>query len=511
MIKNLNNHIKIIINYFNIGDLDKVFELSKNVLKSDPENDFILNLVGLSYQKLKSFYKAENFFIRAITTNRRNINAVTNIANNYKYILNYKKSEEYYKLALELNSNHVVALLNYGNLKFLTGKYDEALNLLKRAETLNNTLIPVQVNLAIIYQSLGSFEEAINCLRKINELDPKFTRADKMKSMLINYNEQTEHLKEMEKKIAELDLTDGQKVYLFFAISKAYEDKKNYKEAFNFMKKGNDLKYKLSNQNIKLELDKSKKIKQIFLNYKFEYKSINKDEKTPIFIIGLPRSGTSLLEQIISSHNKVTSLGEINIFNNIANNEFLEKKTYDNFNINLVNKSNLREKYLEIIDCFDLKTNFYTDKTLLNFNWIGMIKICFPAAKIIHSKRDKKDNLLSIYKNLFDHEGGWCYNEKALIQYYKNYVNMISFWKGLFDEEIYEIEYEELIKNPKSNIENLLKFCNLEWNDKCLDFKNNKSAINTLSVKQARNGLYNSSINSFSNYANFDKELFKEL
>jgi len=511
MVKNLNNQIKIILNYFNSGNFDKVFELSKNILKNDPENDFILNLVGLSYQKLQNFHKAEDFFIKAILINKKNINAVTNIANNYKYILNYRKSEEYYKFALDINSNHVIALINFGNLKFLTAKYDEAVNLLKKAETLNNKLVPTLVNLAIVYQSLGNFDEAINYLDKINKLDPTFTRADKMKSMLINYNEQKNHLKEMKQKIVELDLGEAQQVYLFFAISKAYEDQKNYKDAFDFMKKGNDLKYKISNQNIKIELDKSKKIKKVFANYKFDNNAINTDEKTPIFIIGLPRSGTSLIEQIVAAHVEVTGLGEINVFNNIVNKEFLEKKTYDNLNFNLVNISYIREKFLEIIKCFNLQTNFFTDKTLLNFNWIGMIKICFPNAKIIHCKRNNKDNLLSIYKNLFDHEGSWCYNEKDLVEYYKNYIDIMRFWKKLFNEEIYDIEYEKLIKNPKPNIESLLKFCNLEWDDKCLDFKSNKSAINTLSVKQARSGMYNTSINSFSNYSNINKELFKEL
>jgi len=509
MVKNLNNQIKIVINYFNSGNFNKVFELSNNILKNDPENDFILNLVGLSYQKLQNFHKAENFFIKAIRINKKNINAATNIANNYKYILNYKKSEEYYKFALNINSNHIIALINFGNLKFLTAKYKEALNLLKKAETLNDKLIPVQINLAIVYQSLGNFEESIKCLEKINELDPTFTRADKMKSMLINYNEQAEHVEEMKKKIKELDLTDTQKIYLFFALSKAYEDKKNYKDAFDFIKKGNDLKYKISNQH--MELDKTKKIKKAFSSYKFENHINSESKKKPIFIIGLPRSGTSLLEQIISAHSEVTGLGEINIFNNIANNEFLKKKIYDNFNLNLVDKSNLRLRYLEIIECFDLKTNYFTDKTLLNFNWIGVIKSVFPNATIIHCKRNNKDNLLSIYKNLFDHEGSWCYNEKALTKYYKNYIDIITFWKNLFGEEIYEIEYEKLIKDPKQNIENLLKFCNLEWDNRCLDFKNNKTAINTLSVKQARSGLYNTSINSFGNYAHLGKELFKDL
>jgi len=511
MIKNLKNQIQIIVNYFNSGEFYKVLELSNNILKKNPENDFILNIVGLCYQKLQDFSRAEDFFSRAISINKKNINAITNVANNYKYTLDYKKSEKYYKLALEINSNHAVALINFGNLKFITGKYDEALDLIKKAEILSETLIPVQVNLAIIYQSIGNFDQALNSLEKINKLDATFTKADKMKSVLIDYNNQSIHLNEMRQKLEELKLNDTQKVFLFFAISKAYEDKKNYENAYHFMKKGNNLKYKNSKKNIKIELNKSERLKKIFLSYKHIKHSENLSKKIPIFIIGLPRSGTSLVEQIISSHNDVKGLGELNIFNNLANNEFLKKNTYENLNLNSIDITILKRKYFDVINCFDLQSSFFTDKTLLNFNWIGMIKICFPNSKIIHCKRNKKDNLLSIYKNLFDHEGSWCYNEKDLVQYYKNYINIIEFWKNLFGNEIYEIEYEELIQNPKPNIESLLSFCNLSWDENCLNFKNNKSVINTLSVKQARTGIYKTSINSFDNYVNLDKELFKDL
>jgi len=329
--------------------------------------------------------------------------------------------------------------------------------------------------------------------------------------MLINYNAQSEHMEEMKQKIKKFDLTDTQKIYLFFAISKAHEDQKNYKDAFDFIKKGNELKYKISNQNIKLELDKSKKIKKVFANYKFNNNSLNTGEKTPIFIIGLPRSGTSLIEQIVSAHSQVTGLGEINIFNNITNNEFLEKQTYDNCNINLVNTTNLKKKYKEIVECFDLKTNFFTDKTLLNFNWIGMIKLCFPNAKIIHCKRNKKDNLLSIFKNLFDHEGVWCYNEKTLIQYYKNYIDIITFWKKLFGKEIYEIEYENLINNNETEIRNLIDYCDLEWNDKCLNFYQNKNVVKTLSTNQVRQPIYNTSLNSWKKYEKYLEPLIESL
>ena len=146
-----------------------------------------------------------------------------------------------------------------------------------------------------------------------------------MKSVLVNYKKEDGHLKDMKSKLDSLDLNDDQKIYLYFGISKAFEDCKNFEESFKYIQLGNNLKFKNSNYNIKFDTDKIEKIQKIFDKIDFDYLS-NTDEKLkPIFIIGMPRSGTSLVEQIISSHHKVQGLGELNFFNNVANKEFLEK------------------------------------------------------------------------------------------------------------------------------------------------------------------------------------------
>jgi len=361
------------------------------------------------------------------------------------------------------------------------------------------------------FLSLGDFKNALKHLDQINDLDPTFTRSDKMKSVLVNYKEEDGHLKSMKLKLDNLNLNDDQKIYLYFGISKAFEDCKNFEESFKYIQLGNNLKFKNSNYNIKFDTDKIEKIQKIFDKIDFDYLS-NKDEKLkPIFIIGMPRSGTSLVEQIISSHHKVQGLGELNFFNNVANKEFLEKNIFNHHDLNIENIKFITKKFNSILKNFNIITEKFTDKTLLNFYWVGLIKLCYPNAKIIHCTRNPKDNLLSIYKNLFDHEGGWCYNEENLVQYYKIYNKIIDYWKTKIPNFISDIKYEDLINEPKLHIKNLLKYCDLEWDDNCLEFYKNKNSIKTLSVKQARNQIYKSSVDSFKNYKSVSKDLFKSL
>ena len=488
MDKNIKTQIDKIISYFNAGNYREVFDLSNILLKKNPELDFVLNIVGLCYQKLNDFNKAEIFFSRAININKKNIIAIINIANNFKYKLDFDKADEFYKKSLDINSNHVSAILNYGNLKFLINDYKNGLDLLNKALNINDKLIPVHLNLAIIYQSLGDFKNALKHLDKINDLDPTFTRSDKMKSVLVNYKKEDDHLKDMKSKLDSLDLNDDQKIYLYFGISKAFEDCKNFEESFKYIQLGNNLKFKNSNYDIKFDIDKIEKIQKIFDKIEFDDLS-NTDEKLkPIFIIGMPRSGTSLVEQIISSHHKVQGLGELNFFNNVANKEFLEKNIFNHHDLNMENVKFVTKKFNSILKNFNIETEKFTDKTLLNFYWVGLIKLCYPNAKIIHCTRNPKDNLLSIYKNLFDHEGGWCYNEENLVQYYKIYNKIINYWKTKIPNFISDIKYEDLINEPKLHIKNLLKYCDLEWDDNCLEFYKIKIVLkrSVLSKQEAK-------------------------
>ena len=172
-----------------------------------------------------------------------------------------------------------------------------------------------------------------------------------------------------------------------------------------------------------------------------------------------------------------------------------------------ISATRLRNDYYEYLERFNSDKDFITDKAPLNFRWIGLIKILFPNSKIIHCTRDPKDNCLSLYKNFFEGGLNFSYNQKELVAYYKLYLDLMNFWQNLFPGSIYEAKYEKIINNPESEIKAMVKFCELPWEDDCLNFHKNKTPIKTMSTAQARQPIYKSSLNSYEKFSPFLKDL----
>jgi hypothetical protein len=230
----------------------------------------------------------------------------------------------------------------------------------------------------------------------------------------------------------------------------------------------------------------------------------------------MPRSGTTLTEQIISSHNKVYGAGELHFLTTVVQNNFFNDNKIDkekiaklqNSPINLIN-----DQYFENISLFNIDEHVLTDKAPFNFKWIGFIKIFFPNCKIIHCKRDPKDNCLSIYKNNFSSpKMNWAFDQKDISNFYNNYSFLMKFWHSKMPDFIHTVEYEKLVSDKKNEIEKLLEFCELEWDDNCFNHhKNSKTPIKTVSISQARQPVYSSSVRSSDKYKDHLKEMFENL
>ena len=244
-------------------------------------------------------------------------------------------------------------------------------------------------------------------------------------------------------------------------------------------------------------------------------RSIKKDQDKIIFILGMPRSGTSLVEQIISSHSQVIGGGELPILPKIIKNNFMSSQKIDAEKFNEIINDPLKielinRNYKNFIKYFNIKNNFITDKAPLNFRWIGFIKVLFPNAKIIHCQRDPKNNCLSMYKNLFEGGLGFSYDENDLVKFYKTYKNLMSFWKAKKHNDILEISYEELVKDNREQIKRILKYCELEWEENCLNFYNNKNPIKTMSTAQEK-PIYKSSLSAYEKYRDYLKIIENNL
>jgi hypothetical protein len=248
--------------------------------------------------------------------------------------------------------------------------------------------------------------------------------------------------------------------------------------------------------------------KKLFLNIKNFFKNRNLTKVKPsskkvIFILGMPRSGTSLIEQILSSHKQVHGAGELNhISNFIEKNSFLDDKN--------LSETKLLEFQNYYIEKLDTQKNIVTDKAPLNFKWIGFLLTTFPNCKIIHSNRDPMDICWSMFKNFFlSKKLSFCYSLENLGKYYLLYEELMTFWKSEFGDKIYDISYEDLIENQDTEVRKLLKYCELDWDENCMTFYKNKKSVATASLAQVRSPIYNSSVQKWKNYSSELNELLQ--
>ena len=516
--------IKVLQNYLYIGKFKKVIEGCKVLQKKIPENSFILNLTGMAYQGLGQHINAITFFRESLRVDTNNIAATNNLANSLKALGKLDESKEIYEKILEINPSYINGLNNFANLKILWNDYDGAIKLFSKAITIAQQKkinhINILFSLAGALHSINKIDDSIKILNDILKINNNHTQSHKTLSSIYKYSQNNtktiKHLEAMRNVNTNHNLSDAQKIDMFFAIGKAYDDLKDADNAFNYFEKGNNLKHKISISNLSEETKTMKNIKKIFQDININFSHNNFSKKKIIFICGMPRSGTTLVEQIISSHKKVYGAGELIYLTNIINEEFFEdEKIKKNKIIDSQNNaiSHLNKKYFDNLDLHKFSENVITDKAPQNFKWIGFIKIFFPNSKIIHCNRDPKDNCLSIYKNFFPaKEMNWCYNQNDIATYYKNYKNLMSFWQFKMPEFIYNINYEKLVSDKSNEINKLLNFCELETDENCFNHhKNSKTPIKTVSISQAREEIYSSSIDSGEKYKKFLSEMFDNL
>ena len=290
------------------------------------------------------------------------------------------------------------------------------------------------------------------------------------------------------------------------------EDIKDFDESFKYYRLANELCFSDINYSINEE-------KKFFENLKKPKPLENFDlniNKMPIFVLGMPRSGTTLVEQILSSHRLVHGCGELEILNNFVKNEL----SIFSINANSAIKSFTKKKvkilekcYKKEIEQLSFSEDIFIDKMPNNFKWINLIVSTLPKAKIIHLKRDPRDTCFSIYKNYFadTFHHGYSFDLKTLALYYNFYADLMDHWEKLFPNKIYSCSYEKLIENPKNEMQKLIDWCQLSWDDNLMKFNENKRSVLTASNIQVRQKIYKSSIGSWSNYQKHLKPLLDNL
>ena len=492
---------QVIQNYFKVGNYNEALNRSKQLLRKNPNNPNIYNMIGLAYLQLGYIEDSIHNFQNSLKLFPENLPAINNIANAYRKIADYKKAEEFYELGLKKNPDYINLLVNFANFKMDINQVDGAINIYNKVLAADPKNYLIYFNLATAYRAQGNFENVkINALKAL-ELKPDFTLADRLISSVTTYTKENNHFLKLKKIFMDKKISPKNKIYINFSLAKAFYDNNQFSEFLNQIEIGNKQKRDSISYDIEKDLKLFNNIKLLFKNYDFKKNGFKQNPKKLIFVLGMPRSGTSLLEQIISSHSNVFGAGELPFLQK----SFLNKiRSLDSYNIEdaFPDLEKISQNYEDQLSILSTSDQIILDKSPLNFFLIGFIKILFPQSKIIHSKRDPKDTCFSCYKNLFDHGLSFTYDKKELAFFYNSYDDLMNFWNEQLGDFILTVNYETLINDPKNQIKDLLNFCDLDFEEKCINFQDNKSPIRTLSANQARKGIYKDSISSY--------ELFKE-
>ena len=487
---------------FVTGNFLEVIRECNKILKKR-KHQLFFNLLSIAYQKNGEIEKSIVVMREALSLNPNNPNFLNNIGMCFYNLHKYSEAKKYYEKGLEIDNRHLHILNNLGNLKRETYKIEESIEYYKKVLSLQKDAVPALFNLAGIYRITNQKEESKKYCKRILELNKKLTDADRQYSLVHKYVENDPHLNEMLKKISDVDLNNLEKIHLYYGVHKAYEDIQDYKNAYKFLKIGNELIKKETKYNFNKD---EKKINScINLYKKIKHLKSSRAHRDLIFIVGMPRSGSSLIEQILSSHKKVFGGGEIPYIQEIAN-KIIGKKKID---ASLID--NLRNDYLSLISEINNSSSFFTDKELLNFYNIGLILSLFPKAKIINCTRDPLDNCWSIYKNYFPIKTQFVNDFKDIAKYYKLYLSTMSFWQKEFPKNIFNLNYETLVENPKDQVEKILHFCDLEWDENVMSHHKNSRIIRTLSFDQANKPISKKISNTIKNYKSMIGDLIKEF
>ena len=508
--KYLENQASILINHYNSKRFTEVVQKGKVLIKKFPNQLIFYNATALSLSALGKNFEALSILKQALNLSPKSIFVLNNLGLINSNLNRNKEAREYLDMAISIKSNFMDALLNLGNLDLKEGRTENAKkNLYKALEQSNSSHTDITINMALgnMYQQMGNFEKAKNNFEIVSKIDQSNTAVDKSISTMHKYsNDKDPHLILMIKKLDKIKDDENLKS-LYFALGKAYEDIENFKESFKYLKLGNQIADKQINYNTDNDKNLFAEIKRVF---KSSHKKDNTNSKKKIiFILGMPRSGTTLVEQIISAHKNVYGGGELSYMEDAikkvigykaekSNVLYESFKNVKDFSYNELKIAEL--EYTEKLKFHVYNEEFVTDKAPLNFRWIGLIKLIFPNSKIIHCCRNSMDICYSNFKNSFSAGSlGFCYNMEKLGNYFNMYKDLMTFWNDQLKNEIYNLTYENLINDKEAEVEKLLKFCNLDWDENCLNPHKNKKLVATASLAQIRSPIYQSSINKWKN------------
>jgi len=475
--------------------------------------------------KQGEYQQAEHLYRLLLTENKNNLNALLGLGKVALALESYQRGYDIYVRCLSLdNKQPEIYLLLAQAAKYLT-RFDRAEQALLAAYQLNKAFIPSLLALAIHYSEMGEYEQSCCYLNWVIEREPEHTQAF---SLLVKINSISfigkDHIDYINQMLAKLtednDLSRQDKIMLHYSFAELYHGNTQYSQAFEHFESANQLQYESTDFTVNDMKGHFDELVGVFDQTLCDstitrHSDSDRNELTPIFIVGQPRSGSTLLEQMLIGHEEVSSGGELPLMaGSIARG--LSQLTGKDFPqacklLNEKQKLLLAEHYLQTLQSLSPNSNYIIDKMPANYQSIGLIKLLMPQAKIIHITRDPIDVSWSIFRNHFESLEPYFCSLNEIAQYHHCYKSVMEHWQRALPEFIHTVSYQDLINNPEQTLTEVFSFCGLDFQEACLNFSQHKRHISTLSNVQLRDGIKRDVNSSWQDYRDYLQPLIKAL
>lgn len=491
---------------------DESFSLFKKCYELDPNNPIILNSYGVGLCTRGMFFESIPIFKKVIELEPKFFDGFSNLGLALQKTNKIKESYDAYKKAFKINPKNLMLNINIGSLYQQKRNSKKALKYYENARKIDPNFPEIYNNLGIIYGEIGEKQKAFKNYKYALELNPNHTKAFRHMSYTNLLKKDDPIIENMISKYSDHKTTKDDKIEIAFGLGNFFENQKNYKKAFKFFEEGNLL---IKTINGKYDFQKvNSEIKKMLSKYPTKVNASSDTDFSPIFILGMPRSGSTMLENVISNHPSIDAMGELTSINDIAtrtkkNNKFWPE-TIEEFDSNDLNF--FQGLYIESVK--EISPNvkkIFTDKMPYNFLYLGFIKSVFPQSKIIYTSRGSIDNCLSIFSLKLFGEHKYSHDLMDLSNYYNLHVEIMKYWFNIFPNEIYNFNYEEFVKNPKDSTKKLFDYLEINYIKNLERFDLNSSIVRTASNHQVRNKINSSSIEKWKNYENELSQLISNL
>ncbi len=479
------------------GQLEAALAACEESVRLDPESGESLFNLGLTLNSLDRPREAAEALRKAIGANPGFADAYSHLAGVLSKMSLDGESEAAALRAIEIDPNHAEAHNNLGNALRRLGRVVAAEAAYRRAIGIESRTGLFHGNLANLLRARGKLAEAEAEHRRAVDLDPAHTDSYRMLAESTSIGADDPLFARMVEQLGSNATTPARRIDLHFALAAVFENQEDFDQAFGHWEAGNRLKRSMISYD---DAVREAAIQNIMDVFNEELPARDADlgctSDAPIFVLGMPRSGTTLVEQILASHSQVQAGGELTLLRRLARQARYPEAFAAPEPVDL---KGLGESYLAAAQ--PLGSPHFTDKMPDNFLRIGLIRLALPNARIIHCRRDPVDTCLSCFRRLFARGGqGFAYDLRELGLEYLRYARLMAHWRTVAPGAIHELQYEDLIADQAGETRRLLAFCGLPFEDACLRFHETEGTVETASANQVRQKIYRSAAKRWRHY-----------